>query len=155
MSSGIASPADPGPRTDLESMPSFLLSHIVHEYQRGLQSRLKAAGCSPLKMRIVLSLRSYGRMTVGDLCNFAIAEQPTMSRALDSLEGQGLVRREHSKTDSRLRLVSLTESGIGLCERIYPEFIRLNAMMTDGMAETDRADFIGRLRGVLNNLRRI
>lgn len=155
MSSGIASSADPGPQMDLENMPSFLLSHIVHEYQRGLQSRLKMAGCSPLKMRIVLSLRCYGQMTVGDLCNFAIAEQPTMSRALDSLEGQGLVRREHSETDNRLRLVSLTESGEGLYERIYPEFIRQNAVMTDGMAAPDRADFIGRLRGVLNNLRRI
>lgn len=141
-------------RTELERLPSFLLNHIVHQYHQILQSRLKSAGVSTLKMRIILSLRTYGRLTVGELCNYAIAEQPTMSRALDSLEAQGHVRREHSDSDSRLRLVSLTKSGEGVYDRIHPVILGLNAAMIEGMSPSESTDFIRQLSLVLSNLRK-
>lgn len=155
MSSEVTAPEATDRQTDLERLPSFLLNHIVHQYHQILQTRLKSAGVSTLKMRIVLSLRTYGRLTVGELCNYAIAEQPTMSRALDSLEAQGHVRREHSESDSRLRLVSLTELGKLLYDRIHPEILRVNAAMIEGMAQAESGDFIRQLGLVLTNLRKL
>ncbi|MFV0409326.1 MAG: MarR family winged helix-turn-helix transcriptional regulator [Paracoccus sp. (in: a-proteobacteria)] len=139
---------------DLDAIPSFLLSHVVHLYHQTLQSRLRSAGLSPLKMRIIIALKFRERLTVGELCNFAIAEQPTMSRALDSLERQGLVRRRQSEADSRLRVISLTDSGNRQFERIYPEVQRLNRAMTDGLSPLAKAEFSAQLKMAMANLHR-
>ncbi|WBU56247.1 MarR family winged helix-turn-helix transcriptional regulator [Paracoccus sediminicola] len=138
---------------DLERLPSFLLNHIVHQYHQTLQSRLRPAGVSTLKMRILISLKSHGQLTVTELCNYAIAEQPTMSRALDSLEAQGMVQRQPCREDSRIRLVTLTESGRELSERVYPEVARTNDGMLAGLSESESAELIRSLRHVLANLR--
>ena len=138
---------------DLERMPSFLLNHIVHQYHQTLQSRLKSVGVSTLKMRIIISLKIYGKLTVNELCGYAIAEQPTMSRALDSLEKQKLVERQISLEDSRLRVVSLTPAGQKVFDRIHPEISRVNDSMMTGFSETERATFLRSLTRVLANLR--
>ncbi|MBA4491075.1 MarR family winged helix-turn-helix transcriptional regulator [Paracoccus sp. S1E-3] len=141
------------PEIDLERMPSFLLNHIVHQYHQTLQSRLKSVGVSTLKMRIVISLKIYGRLTVNELCGYAIAEQPTMSRALDSLEKQKLVERQPSMEDSRLRVVSLTPAGQKVFDRIHPEILRVNAAMMTGFSDSEREAFLASLTRVLANLR--
>ena len=140
--------------TELEEMPSFVLNHVVHRYHLILQSRLRSAGVSTLKMRIIVSLRSFGSLTVTELCNWAIAEQPTMSRSLDSLEAQGMIQRQSGTTDSRQRLISLTEAGERLFDRIYPEIARVNDAMVDGLTPTDQAALLTLLDRVLANLRK-
>ena len=143
------------PVVDLETMPSFTLNHVVHRYHQVLQSRLRSAGVSTLKMRIIVSLRSFGSLTVSELCNWAIAEQPTMSRALDSLEGQGMVQRQAGDTDSRLRMISLTEAGRQLFDRIYPEISRVNETMVEGLSAKEKAVMLSALNRVLGNLQKI
>ncbi len=144
-----------GHGSDLETMSSFLLNHIVHKYHQILQSRLRSAGVSTLQMRIILSLHAHDRLTVGELCNFAIAEQPTMSRALDSLEVRGLVRREMSEADSRLRLVSLTEEGARVHDSIQPVVIGINEGMVADLGAEQRAALIRQLSTMLVNLGRL
>ena len=134
-------------------MPSFLLNHIVHQYHQTLQSRLKSVGVSTLKMRIVISLKIYGRLTVNELCGYAIAEQPTMSRALDSLEDQKLVERQVSTEDSRLRVVSLTPAGQKVFDKIHPEISRVTDSMMAGFSASEREAFLAGLTRVLANLR--
>ncbi|MFV0292757.1 MAG: MarR family winged helix-turn-helix transcriptional regulator [Paracoccus sp. (in: a-proteobacteria)] len=106
-----------------------------------------------MKMRIIISLKAYGELTVSELCNYAIAEQPTMSRALDGLERQGMVRRQQSEVDSRLRLISLTDGGLRLFNRIYPEVSRVNAALIAGFSATEGEDFVMRLRQMVRSLR--
>ena len=144
-----------GRGASLETMPSFLLNHIVHKYHQILQSKLRSTGVSTLQMRIILSLHAHDRLTVSELCNYAIAEQPTMSRALDSLESQGLVRRQMSETDSRLRLVSLTEKGIQVHARIHPVVIGINEAIVDGLSDDQRTALLRQLGTLLVNLDRV
>lgn len=140
---------------DMETTPSFILNHIVHKYHQILQSRLRSAGVSTLQMRIILALHAHDRLTVGGLCNYAIAEQPTMSRALDSLEAHGLVRRETSDSDSRLRLISLTDAGTTLHDNIFPVVVSLNEAMVADMADEQRQSLVRNLSTVLVNLERL
>ncbi|WBU59961.1 MarR family winged helix-turn-helix transcriptional regulator [Paracoccus albus] len=150
--------AEPGKKShavELETLPSFLLNHIVHKYHQVLQSKLRSSDISMLQMRVILTLHSHDRLTVGELCNFAIAEQPTMSRALDSLELRGLVRREMSESDSRLRLISLTEKGLAMHDEIRPVVLGLNDAMVADFGEEQRATFTRQLSAVLVNLGRM
>lgn len=92
---------------------------------------------------------------MNELCGYAIAEQPTMSRALDSLEKQKLVEREVSLEDSRLRVISLTPAGERVFDRIHPEISRVNDSMMAGFSAAERAAFLAGLTRVLANLRRL
>lgn len=148
-------PAKKSQGVELETLPSFLLNHIVHKYHQLLQSKLRSADISMLQMRVILTLHSHNRLTVGELCNYAIAEQPTMSRALDSLELRGMVRREMSASDSRLRLLSLTAKGVATHDEIRPVFLSLNDAMLVDFDEEERAAFIQQLSAVLVNLGRL
>ncbi len=155
MRSADSIPGDSNLGAELETMPSFLLNHIVHKYHQILQSRLRSTGVSTLQMRIILTLQSYERLTVGELCNYAIAEQPTMSRALDSLESHGLVRREMSEIDSRLRVISLTEEGQRLSETLRPVFKGINESMMAGLPEEQRVGLTQQLGTMLTTLSKL
>ena len=47
----------------------------------------------------------------------AVVEQSTLSRALDQLQAEGLIRRETDATDSRAVRVSITDTGRALIRR--------------------------------------
>lgn len=143
------------PVARLNSMPSFMLNHIVHRYHQVLQGRMRPAGISALKMRIIISLQTFGSLTVTELCIWAIAEQPTMSRALDSLEAQGLIARQPSETDNRLRLINLTLAGEGMFDRIYPEITRVNDSLVQGLSADQREVLTASLRRMLVNLQAV
>ncbi|MFV0383147.1 MarR family winged helix-turn-helix transcriptional regulator [Paracoccus sp. (in: a-proteobacteria)] len=139
---------------NIEAMLSFSMNHIVHRYNHMAQERLRSVGVSILQMRVVLSLKAHGQLSVGDLCRYAIAEQPTMSRALDRMENQRIVRRHADDTDSRVRLVTLTGPGHALFDRIHPEILRANARMTEGLSPEERTILQSGLAKVLANLER-
>ena len=95
----------------LKELPSYLLNRISHRYNKNTHEALKAAGLTTITTRVLVSLKMFGPLSVGELCVHAIAEQPTMSRALDRLEAERLVRRAASDEDSRMRVVRLTAAG--------------------------------------------
>ena len=62
-------------------------------------------------MRTLAVLSIMHGVTVNELSVYTVTEQSTMSRTLDALEAQGLVRREPGEADSRVREVYLTDEG--------------------------------------------
>ncbi len=50
-------------------------------------------------------------MTIGQLAKECLQKQPTLTRIVDRLEQEGLVRRSHSLSDRREVQVSLTDKG--------------------------------------------
>ncbi|GAA1684773.1 tyrZ transcriptional regulator YwaE [Microcella alkalica] len=48
----------------------------------------------------------------------------TLTGVLGTLEGKGLLQRERSTSDGRLVLVSMTQEGCDVMQRLFPEFNR-------------------------------
>ena len=139
--------------TELISLPSYLLTRIAHRYNQTIHAELKAVGLSTISTRIIASLKIFGELTINELCVHALAEQPTMSRALDRMEGDGLVRRTVKDEDNRKRVVQLTPEGAVLFERIWPVTISANEAMLSGISPEDRDVTLRTLRKVLENIR--
>ena len=135
----------------LAGLPSYLMMRITHTYKQSLHRRLKPIGLNMISTRIVVSLKVFGDMTVSELCAHAIAEQPTMSRALDKLEGDGIVERRVSEDDHRARVVRLTDKGAGYVEKILPGMLGLNEKLMQDVPEADRVVFMRVLLKVLDN----
>ncbi len=137
----------------LESLHSYLLNRISHRYNKSVHKALGAVGLTTISTRILVSLKLLGGLSVNQLCVHAIAEQPTMSRALDRLEAEGLVERFASEADSRVRMVRLTGAGERKYLEIWPVIAEQNQKMMKGISEEDQEISRRVLAQMLENIR--
>jgi DNA-binding MarR family transcriptional regulator len=94
-------------------------------------------------------------MTANDLALHTITEQSTMSRTLDAMEEQGLIKSRPRKGDLRVREVYLTEEGRGLFAEFWPAMYRRYADVFVGVSEAEYETFISVLHKMLHNVRQV
>ena len=80
-------------------------------------------------------------MPLGEVQRRILVSSGGVTYVADSLESRGLVRREPSDSDRRIRIAALTDQGRELIERIFPEHAaRLEEAMAGlGPDEQERA----------------
>ena len=89
----------------------YLLARASHALWRGFEPRLRAAGLNSLEWRVLATLSDSPPLTVGQLAQEVLAQQPTVTKTLDRLVGQGWVQRQADTADARRARVSLTPAG--------------------------------------------
>ena len=137
----------------LTELPSYLLTRIAHRYNQTIHTELRAVGLSTISTRIIGSLKMFDELTINELCVHALAEQPTMSRALDRLEADGIIKRSVKDEDNRKRVVRLTPEGVALFDSIWPVTLDANEVMFQGISDADREVTMRTLLKVLENVR--
>ena len=87
------------------------------------------------------ALYHLGPMPLGEVQRRILVSSGGVTYVADSLESRGLVRREPSDSDRRIRIAALTDQGRELIERIFPEHAaRLEEAMAGlGPDEQERA----------------
>jgi DNA-binding MarR family transcriptional regulator len=93
-------------------------------------------------------------LTINELSVYAVTEQSTMSRTLESLEQAGLVRRAGRATDGRVREIYLTEAGRAEFDRAWPAMYAGYRRMFAGIPGEERRAFVATLQKILRNVRR-
>ena len=96
----------------------YLLAQASAEASAQFHGELKQRQIPVLNWRIVASLYPENALTIGALASHALANQTTLTRAVDRMEASGLVRREPSKSDRRQVLVTLTPRGSELADQL-------------------------------------
>ena len=89
----------------------------------GIEADLKRAGLPPLSWYDVLyGLRRArrGRLTPKELEGEMLLEQYNLSRLLDRMEADGLVRRIPYPGDKRRQLIEITRLGRAMHKRMWP-----------------------------------
>lgn len=132
----------------------YLMNRIMGRYNADMQAALKAQGLTTVKMRTLAVLAVVPGLTINELAVYAVTEQSTMSRTLESLETAGLVRREARESDGRVREVYLTDAGRAAFDAAWPVMHGSYARMFAGIEEAERADFIATLQKILRNIRK-
>jgi DNA-binding MarR family transcriptional regulator len=86
---------------------------------------------------VLAALDRLGSLNVGELTEALGVSQPGVTRMLDKLQGEGLVRSMQSEDDRRVRTIELTGSGRQLVSRakrtVWP---RVEAAVADACTET-------------------
>ena len=137
----------------LEAFAPYLMNRIMRRYNQTLLARMAAYDLSIPKMRALAVLAVRDGLTVNELAVYSMAEQPTMSRTLDQLEKDGLIKRTVSEADSRVRLCSLTETGREMYRRTWPEMNAAEQAMFDGISKEDREQVLATLGRMLDNIK--
>ena len=138
----------------LDHFAPYLLTRIVARWNADLAAELKEHDLNTIQMRTLAVLSLMSGATVNELSVYTVTEQSTMSRALDGMENDGLVRRRTREDDMRVREVHVTEKGREAFKEFWPDMYAAFAKMFAGISEAEYETLIRLLTRVLRNIRR-
>ena len=104
--------------TPTEIPIGLLVSSTAKVLSREFDAALAAVGGSRPTWLVLLSLKTAGNRTQGELAEAVGIRQPTLSHHLDGMEREGLVRRERTADNRRVQTVTVTEAGEALFLRL-------------------------------------
>lgn len=138
----------------LNHFAPYLMNRIIARWNSNLAEELREYELTTAKMRTLAVLSVSASLTINELSVFAVIEQSTMSRTLDSLEEQGYIRRTPRPEDMRIRDVTITEEGRTAFARFWPTMYDALLRMFDGIDEEEYRAFTGTLHKILLNIRK-
>ena len=141
-------------RTDLDD-PRFTAVGLFAEAYTGLTNRLAAQleqhRLSPVEFEVLLRLaRSPGnRLRMTDLAGQTSLSTSGVTRVVDRMDRDGLVRREACASDRRSSYAVITDAGLRRLDEVLPGHLELVQQWFIGQLSP------GRLEQLLESLRRI
>jgi DNA-binding MarR family transcriptional regulator len=137
----------------LQQFAPYLMNRIMGRYNATLRDDFRRQGLTIPQVRALAVLSVSDGVTVNDLSVYTVIEQSTLSRTLDALESQGLVRREAGDTDSRVRKVFLTDEGRAEFNDAWPPMHDAFERMFDDIDDAEYSALIVTLQKMLKNVR--
>lgn len=145
-----------GPRLGeigLQQYPPYLMNWIMGRYNAFLREDLAKLGLTTPKMRALAVLSVVDGLLIGQLAVYSVVEQSTLSRAVDALEAEGLLRRSKDEEDSRATRVWITDLGRAAFETLWPTMRRSYRRMFANIDAKEQAAFVATLQKMLQNIR--
>ena len=138
--------------TGLANFAPYLMNRIMGRYNAALRAEMTGLGLTTPKMRALAVLSVTEGPLIGELALLTVVEQSTLSRALDQLNAEGLIRRETDAADSRAVRVFLTKAGRMTFDTLWPHMADAQARMFRGVSAEDRQAFVTTLQKLLANI---
>ena len=102
--------------------------------------------------RVMAALRQRGSERMGRLAAATSIELSTLSRLVAGMERRGLVRRTRAREDARSVVVTLSESGARIAQKLVPKALRYEEMALKGFAQEEAEALKAMLARVYDNL---
>src|SRR5262245_21873553 len=115
----------------------LLLATTSKAVGRAFNNALAASGGSVPIWLILNALEEEARRTKRDLARAVGIEGPTLTRHLDGMEREGLVKRRRGTRDRRAVQVELTRAGHALHGRLLQAVISFNRQLRAGLSSED------------------
>ena len=145
-------------RPDLDSRPMEVIGRITRLsalLQRELERVFAQHGLAGGDFDVLATLRRSGppyRLTPGELSRSTMVTTGGMTKRLDRLESQGLIRREPDPRDRRGRLIALTDEGGALVDRAVEAHVQNEQRLLAGLPAAKRRELSALLRELLTAL---
>lgn len=127
------------------------LGATVRTLRARLDRELRAEGLRLGQYQVLSILWEEDGLTPRELSNRLSVEMPTVTRTVQRMVRDGLVRREDHPSDARSVYIRLTDKGNGLRPMIQRLLERETTRMLQGFSDNDRREFISLLERILNN----
>lgn len=138
----------------LANFAPYLMNRIMGRYNASLREEMADLGLTTPKMRALAVLSVVEGPLIRELSVLTVVEQSTLSRALEQLTNDGLIRRETDAADSRAVRVFITDAGRASFESLWPHMAEAQARMFRGIPEEERRAFVATLQKMLANIRK-
>ena len=138
----------------LTNFAPYLMNRIMGRYNAGFREELATLGLTTPKARALAVLTVIDAPLIGELAVYTVTEQSTLSRALDQLQAEGLIRRTTDPDDSRATRVTITDAGRETFQTLWPHMAEAEDRMFKGIPEAERQAFVATLQKMLLNIRK-
>lgn len=120
----------------------YHLSRAARVQERRLDEGLRTLGLTRTTWCILLAVGNEGLTQPSEIAEFVGIDRTATSRALRSMEADGLISREAGNGDGRTTAVILTDLGKQRLARGTPMAIDNNAIMHDRLTPEERDEII-------------
>ena len=138
----------------LTNFAPYLMNRLMGRYNASLRDEMAEMGLTTPKARALAVLSVVESPLIRELAVFTVIEQSTLSRALDQMQTEGLIRRDTDPTDSRAVRVSITASGRAVFADLWPHMAAAQARMFRGIPDPEKQAFVATLQKMLANIRK-
>lgn len=136
----------------LEGFIPYLLYRVTNRLNARLLVRLRTLKVNPSRWRVLSVLKAHGCMSVSEIVEESLMEQPTVSRIVTQLEQEGRVERRPYEQDSRVTHVTLTQKGIEAFEAIAPTAMHHQEAALRGLTKKEIDMLVTILKKIEHNI---
>ena len=123
--------------TKTEELADRLHSTAIH-LLRQVRVQDAAIGLAPARLSALSVLVFGGAMSLNELAKAEQVRPPTMSRIVDALESEGLVRRTVNQQDRRAVVLEATEKGTAILWQGRKRRVKFLAQRLSRLSEEER-----------------
>ncbi len=130
----------------------FLISKIHQKLLTSLQKSFSESGIevTPIQVMLLFYLQQSNDLSLTQISQGLMLENPTVTGLIDRLEKSGYVKRSDHPNDRRVYLVHLTEKGDKVAKKALPIVRNLNEQIKEGYSRSEIEDFKKVLVGTFN-----
>jgi DNA-binding MarR family transcriptional regulator len=130
----------------------FLISKVHQKLLTNLQKSFSESGIevTPIQVMLLFFLQQNDGLSLTQISQGLMLENPTVTGLIDRLEKSGYVRRSDHPSDRRVYLVHLTEKGNKVAKKAFPMVKKLNEQIKEGYSKSEIEDFKKVLVGTFN-----
>ncbi len=137
---------------ELERIIPYLANRLTFRLNQLLKQDLKPFGLSIVKWRVLAVLAANQKVTINEIAEYAMLEQPTASRLILRMEADNLIARERDPVDGRVSAISLTELGQQKHRQAQATVSAHTSRAVDGLTEAECEQFTDLLQRMTLNL---
>lgn len=127
----------------------YLLAQASQRISGEFHREVNRAGLSVTEWRVLASLEGSEGESIGTLAQLTLTKQPTLSKVVQRMEAQGLVRRHGRRSDRRQTLVSITPHGHRLTESLRARARQHQAAILEPFGQAQAMTLIDMLKALL------
>jgi DNA-binding MarR family transcriptional regulator len=139
----------PPPAPDLVDLPGHYIRRLQQIAVAIFLEETEAFGITPVQFAALDTLRRQPMLDQRTLARSIGFDTSTTAGVIDRLERRGLVLRNASPDDRRVRLLTLTAEGEALIDAVLPATLRAQERILAPLPEDDRARFMEMLKALV------
>lgn len=136
--------------TELNRLPGHAIRRL-HQISVGIfHQELETLNLTPLQYGALLTVRDQPGTDQRSLARLIALDTSTTAGVVDRLEARGLLERQHSPQDRRVRLLYLTRSGLELLAEAEPAVTRTQALILAPLNAAQQRTFMQLLQRLVD-----
>ena len=135
---------------DFEALPGHYIRRLQQIAVAVFLQATEAHGVTPVQYAALNQVASTPGVDQRTLARSIGLDTSTIAAVIDRLEARGLMQRQASSDDRRVRLLSLTAEGAALVAAIAPDVLTAQEQMLHPLTKAERAEFMRMLRAVVS-----
>lgn len=134
------------PAVDLEQLPGHHIRRLQQIAVAIFLQETEGTGITPVQYAALQTVANQPGLDQRTLARSIGFDTSTIAGVIDRLEARGLMQRNASPEDRRVRLLTLTDEGQRLLATVLPGMQRAQTRMLAPLPEAERAEFMRMLR---------